>query len=166
MDSQQSWSKDGTVRHCQSKEAGILWSHLEETRSSLEKEIMQGTMPGACRQGRPCTAWMDNINTWTGLPVEESVRRIEINGESTSMVWPTLGSRMAKEQNRYFASCNYLHHSILTIAIIIIVKISCHCALTAMVIMSGILKLFLQAPLKFQQFLFLPICITPLIPIV
>jgi len=36
------------------------------------KEIMQGTMPGACRRGRPRTAWMDNIKTWTG--VEESVR--------------------------------------------------------------------------------------------
>ena len=23
------------------------------------------------------TAWMDNIKTWTGLPVEESVRMIE-----------------------------------------------------------------------------------------
>jgi len=27
-------------------------------------------------------------------------QRIEINGESTSMVWPTLGARKAKEQNR------------------------------------------------------------------
>ena len=27
-------------------------------------------------------------------------QRTEINGESTSMVWPTLGSRTAKEQNR------------------------------------------------------------------
>ena len=26
--------------------------------------------------------------------------RTEINGESTSIVWPTLGSRTAKEQNR------------------------------------------------------------------
>jgi len=42
--------------------------------SCLEKEIMQGTMSGARRQGRPRTASMDNINTWTGLPVEESVR--------------------------------------------------------------------------------------------
>jgi len=48
--------------------------------SCLEKEIMQGTMPGACRR-RPCTAWMDNIYTWTGLSVEMS----EINEESTSM---------------------------------------------------------------------------------
>ena len=34
-------------------------------------------MPGARRRGRPCTAWMDSIKTWTGLPVEESVRMTE-----------------------------------------------------------------------------------------
>jgi len=34
----------------------------------------KGTMPGARRRGRPRTAWMDDIKTWTGLPVEESVR--------------------------------------------------------------------------------------------
>ena len=38
---------------------------------------MQGTMPGAPRQGRPHTAWMDNIKTWTGVSVEESVRMTE-----------------------------------------------------------------------------------------
>jgi len=43
---------------------------------------------------------MDNIKTWTGLSVEESVRMTEINGESTSMVWPTLGSRTVQELNR------------------------------------------------------------------
>jgi len=32
---------------------------MRKQRSCLEKEIMQGTMPGACRQGRPHTAWMD-----------------------------------------------------------------------------------------------------------
>ena len=45
--------------------------------SCLEKEIMQGTMPSARRRGRPRTAWMDNIKTWTGLPVEESIRMTE-----------------------------------------------------------------------------------------
>ena len=57
-------------------------------------------MPGARRRGRPRTAWIDN-KSWTGLPVEESIRMTEDrdNGESTSMVWPTLGTRMAKEQN-------------------------------------------------------------------
>ena len=40
--------------------------------SFLEKEMMQGTMSGARRRGRPRTAWMDNMKTWTGLPVEYS----------------------------------------------------------------------------------------------
>jgi len=34
-------------------------------------------MPGARRRGRPRTAWMDNIKTWTGLSVEESIRMTE-----------------------------------------------------------------------------------------
>jgi len=50
---------------------------MRKQGSCLEKEIMQGTMPGACRPGRPRTAWMDNIKTWTGLPVEESIRMTE-----------------------------------------------------------------------------------------
>ena len=45
--------------------------------SCLEKEIVQGTMQGSCRRGRTRTAWMDYIETWTGLPVEESVRVTE-----------------------------------------------------------------------------------------
>ena len=49
--------------------------------SCLEKEIMQGTMPGARRRGRPRTAWMDNIKTWTGLHVEESIRVTEGTGK-------------------------------------------------------------------------------------
>ena len=32
MGSQQSWSKEETVKHSQSEEASILWSHHEETR--------------------------------------------------------------------------------------------------------------------------------------
>jgi len=38
---------------------------------------MQGTMPGARRRGSTHMAWMDNIKTWTGLPMEESIRMIE-----------------------------------------------------------------------------------------
>jgi len=47
---------------------------MRKQGSCLEKEIMQGTMPGARRRGRPRTAWMDNIKTWTELSVEESIR--------------------------------------------------------------------------------------------
>ena len=50
---------------------------MRKQGSCLQKEIMQGTMPGARRRGRPRTAWMENIMTWTGLPVKESVRMTE-----------------------------------------------------------------------------------------
>ena len=36
---------------------------MRKQGSWLEKEMMQGTMTGARRRGRPRTAWMDNIKT-------------------------------------------------------------------------------------------------------
>jgi len=45
---------------------------MRKQGSCLEKEIMLGTMPGARKRGRPPTAWMDNIKTWT-----ESIRMPE-----------------------------------------------------------------------------------------
>ena len=50
---------------------------MRKQGSCVEKEIKQGTMPGARRRGRPRTAWVDNIKTWTGLSVEESIRMTE-----------------------------------------------------------------------------------------
>jgi len=45
---------------------------------------------------------MDNIKTWTGLSVEESIRMTEDRDEWRKyvQVWPTLGSRTAKEQEQ------------------------------------------------------------------
>ena len=51
--------------------------NMRKQGNCLEKEIMQGTMPGARKRARPCTAWIDNIKTWTGLYVEESIRMTE-----------------------------------------------------------------------------------------
>jgi len=71
---------------------------------TLEKEIMKGTMQGARRRGRPRTAWMDNITSIHGqdspwksqlLPVKMT----EIEKVRPCGLWPTLGSRTAKEQN-------------------------------------------------------------------
>ena len=47
---------------------------MRKQGSCLEKQTMQGTMLGARRRGKPRTAWMDSINTWTRLSVEESIR--------------------------------------------------------------------------------------------
>ena len=43
----------------------------------LEKEIIQGTVPGTQRRERPRTVWIDNSKTWIGLPVKESVGMTE-----------------------------------------------------------------------------------------
>jgi len=50
---------------------------MRKQGNCLEKEIMQGTMSGARRRERPRTACTDNIKTWTGLSVEESIRMTE-----------------------------------------------------------------------------------------
>jgi len=55
---------------------------------------------------------MDNIKTWTGLSVEESIRMTEDRDKwRKAMVWPTLGSRRAKEQNNFFQEAFCFHLS-------------------------------------------------------
>jgi len=107
----QSWSKEGTVRHCQSKEASILWSQHEETKE-LPGERDNARNNARCTQVRKTTHGLDGPHQYVDRTPRERVnqnedrdksqinQRTEINGESTSMVWPTLGSRTAKEQNR------------------------------------------------------------------
>ena len=69
--------------------------------SCLEKEIMQGTMPGA-RRRVDHAQWMDNIKTWTGLIMEESVRIAEDRDEWRKCFHgvANLGLTTAKEQIR------------------------------------------------------------------
>ena len=64
---------------------------IRKQGSCLEKEIMQGTMTDARRRGRPCTAWMDNIKTWTGLSVEKSIRMTEHRDKWRVTVRPWCG---------------------------------------------------------------------------
>ena len=46
-------------------------------QDSFEKDIMEGTMPGTRRRGRPRMSWRDNIETWTGLTMEETIRNAQ-----------------------------------------------------------------------------------------
>jgi len=75
---------------------------MRKQGNCLEKEIMQGTIPGARRRGRPRTAWIDEIKSWTGLSVEESIRMTADRDKWRKYVHgvANLGSRKAKEQNR------------------------------------------------------------------
>jgi len=89
--SEQSWSKEGTVRHCQSKEASILWSHHEETRE-LPGERDNARDTARCMQARKATHGLGGQHQdMDSTPRGKSVRMREINGESMSMVWPTVG---------------------------------------------------------------------------
>ena len=67
---------------------------MRKQGSCLENEIMQGTMSGARRRGRPRTAWMDNVKTWTGLSVEESVRMTEDGDKWRKYVHEVANSRI------------------------------------------------------------------------
>jgi len=49
------------------------YGHTKKKQESCqEKEIMKGTITGARRRGRPRTARIDNVNTWTRLLVKKS----------------------------------------------------------------------------------------------
>jgi len=50
------------------------YGHTMRKQGRKEKEIMQGNIARSRMRGKPCTAWIDNIKTWTGLYVEESIR--------------------------------------------------------------------------------------------
>ena len=43
---------------------------------SLEKEIMQGTMPSCRARARPRMTWMVNIESWPGLSMGELIRKV------------------------------------------------------------------------------------------
>jgi len=95
--SYQSWSKEWTVRHSQSKEASILWSHREETRELHgEKDYTRNNT--RCTQARKTTHSVDGQHQDVDRKSQSEWQRTEIKEESSSMVWPTLGSRTANKQ--------------------------------------------------------------------
>ena len=53
------------------------YSHTMTKQGNCLEKIMQGTVPGARRRGRIRMAWIDNVKTRTGLPVQESIRMTE-----------------------------------------------------------------------------------------
>ena len=77
---------------------------MRKQGSCLEKEIIQGTINNArCTQARKTTHSLDGRHQdvdRTPWNSQSEWQRTGINGESTSIVWPTLGSRTAKDQIR------------------------------------------------------------------
>ena len=55
-----SWSKEGTIRYRQSKEASILWSHNKKTRELPGESDKEGLRNNAwCTQARKTTHGLD-----------------------------------------------------------------------------------------------------------
>jgi len=63
---------------------------------------MQGLEQWQVHAGEEDHAWPGCTTSIRGqdYPWKSQTEWQRINGQSTSMVWPTLGSRIAKEQNR------------------------------------------------------------------
>ena len=75
---------------------------MRKQESCLEKD--NATNNARCTQTMKTTHGLDGQHQYMDRTPRETVnqndRGQEINGESTSMVWPTLRSKTAKEQNR------------------------------------------------------------------
>ena len=65
----------------------------------MDKDIIQGTMPGACKARKTMNGLNRQHQDVDRLAVEESIRMTEINEESMSMVWAILRLRTSEEQN-------------------------------------------------------------------
>lgn len=50
----------------------MYFSHMmKKERNCLEKEIAQGLVPGATRQGRPRMRWIDNMEKWLRMSFDK-----------------------------------------------------------------------------------------------
>jgi len=63
-----------TVKSRKSRYFGHI---MRREDKSLEKGIIEGTLPGNRKRGRPKTAWIDNVTSWTGLKLEDTIRKVE-----------------------------------------------------------------------------------------
>ena len=55
------------------------FGHISRKDGSLEKLIMQGTVEGSRRRGRPSTSWTDDIKRKIGLSMAGATTRLASN---------------------------------------------------------------------------------------
>lgn len=48
----------------------ILCTLRRKKGDCLQKEIIQGTVPGGRARGRPSIVWTENIRTWMEMPIQ------------------------------------------------------------------------------------------------
>ena len=55
----------------------MKWYGHVTRASGLAKTVLQGTVRGGRRRGRPRKQWEDNIRDWMGLKLSDAMRRAE-----------------------------------------------------------------------------------------
>ena len=84
---------------------------MRKEGSCLEKEIIQGTVPGGRGKGRPINS-MDNIRKWTGRTQEDLIRMMEDRRRWRNIVrdpaYPRSEEGWEWEQNRT-ETCTEMH---------------------------------------------------------
>ena len=52
--------------------SGEVWEPPDVTSQDTQHELLQGTVEGSRRRGRPKKSWSDNIAEWTGKSFAET----------------------------------------------------------------------------------------------
>ena len=50
---------------------------LRKKHVCLEKDLIQGTLPGGRRREKPITSWLGNLTSWTTMNMDEMLRSTE-----------------------------------------------------------------------------------------
>jgi len=53
------------------------YGHIVRKANCLEKDIIQGCVPGSRGRGRPRRRWREDISDWTGLRINDAARSAE-----------------------------------------------------------------------------------------
>ena len=59
------------------KSRKLKWFGHTSRSQGLSKAILQGTVPGGRKRGRPRKKWLDNITEWTGMSMAAATRSAE-----------------------------------------------------------------------------------------
>ena len=69
----------------------LKWYGHTTRSAGLAKTILQGTVRGGRKRGRPWKRWENNITEWTGLKLSEAVRKAEDREEWRRLVDRCMG---------------------------------------------------------------------------
>ena len=106
MDCEKEWvlnkaSVDRTLLNSVKSRKLIYYGHIMRKQGNcLEKEIIQGTLPGARKKGRPHTTWLDNIKAWSGVTLQHMLRTAEDRSEWRILVHCAVNIRSEDDWRR------------------------------------------------------------------